>query len=132
MARSSQREDAATIAARIAEDVRALNYATLPHEGFPGLVWPVDAHNTIGALMTAVGRLPQALGQISAFLAAQKRRPGLADRYSEFAGRPYAAIDVARADLDAAARTADRVHLRLEAAHNASAGLSIDDPDNRR
>jgi len=47
--------DATTIAGRIADDVRALNYTTLPREGFPGLDWPEDASDTIAALAWPTG-----------------------------------------------------------------------------
>jgi hypothetical protein len=126
-----RRETAATIAARISEDVRALNYATLPGDGFPGLDWPADASDTIAAVAEAVARLPQALGQIADFLTTQKRRPGLADRFSRYAGRPREAVDAACTALRAAATETGRVQVRLAKAHNATAGLSIDDPGNR-
>jgi hypothetical protein len=130
MARS-RREDAATIAARISEDVRALIYATLPHEDYPGLDGPVDAHTTIGALREAVGRLPQALDQIAAFLATQARRPGLADDFSRYRGNPGRAVTQTAAALRDTAGPLGLLLTRLDFAHNATAGLYITDPDGR-
>jgi hypothetical protein len=132
MARPARRQAAAMIAARIAEDMRALNHATLPHDGFPGLAGPADAHNTIGALETAIARMPQALGQIRAFLLTQDRVPRLADDFSRFAGQPHAAIAHTVALLGQAGACLRPVEHALDRAHNATAGLYIAGPDDAR
>lgn len=54
------------VAETIAEAVRVLNYAARPGSG--GLESPQDVHDLLGALMTTAGRLPQLLGQLSAWL----------------------------------------------------------------
>lgn len=50
----------------IADCVRYLNYAARPGAG--GLESPQDVYDLLGALSTAAGRLPQLLGQLSAWL----------------------------------------------------------------
>jgi hypothetical protein len=48
---------------------RFLVYATM---GGVGLGYPSDAYRLLGEMYSAIGRLPQMCGQITAFLAAQK------------------------------------------------------------
>jgi len=121
-----RRDAAATIARRISEDVRALNYATLPADSYPGLDGPVDVHNTIGALMEAAGRLPQALDQLAAFLVTQAGQPGLADDFSRYKGDPDRAI---RESSKALRQPRHLVGLRtdLDFAFNATSGLYVRD-----
>lgn len=60
---------AADVAAEISEQVRALNYATLPADGFPGLTWVADVYEVLAALREAANRLQQSVMQSGSFLA---------------------------------------------------------------
>lgn len=59
-------ETAQQAADMVAEGIRYLNHATAPGAG--GLESPQDVYGLLGALSTAAGRLPQLLGQVSAWL----------------------------------------------------------------
>lgn len=61
----------------VAEAVRCLNYAT--RTGSTGLEYPGDVYSLLGALYTGTERLPQLIGQLVAFLAAQGGSGTLAD-----------------------------------------------------
>lgn len=53
-----------------AEAIRALNHGTASTTRSDGWEYPSDAHDVIGGLSRAAGRLPQALDQIGALLEA--------------------------------------------------------------
>lgn len=61
----------------LAETVRCLNYATLAEA--PGLDYPADAYSLLGALCTAMGRMPQLLDQVGRFLRDQAATGALGD-----------------------------------------------------
>lgn len=68
---------AADVAAEIADEIRALNYATSPVEGYPGLTWVADVYDLVGALAAGSARLQQSLGHAAAFLVQAIDRGGL-------------------------------------------------------
>ncbi len=87
-------------AADAAEAIRALNHATLPGTG--GLTYPADAYEALGQLAVLAARLPQALAQILAFLAAGQDAGRIVIVAGDHAGDPAAALTAAPACLDAA------------------------------
>jgi hypothetical protein len=121
---------AADIARRLSDDARALNYATLPFSGYPGLEWPSDAYETLGALAEATRRLVQATDQIAAFLREQKSRPGLVDVDAHGGrSRPDQAVAMAISELGNAAIQLGRAARTLDRAQQETSGLAVDTPD---
>ncbi|AEH08754.1 hypothetical protein [Candidatus Protofrankia datiscae] len=116
---------ATEIARQIAEDVRALNYATLPADGYPGLAFPGDVYDVLGALGPAVVSLTQGLNQLATFLQGQARRPGLHDTSSPFAGRPTNAITAATVSLATANQSLRSAAALLGQAQQDIAGLAV-------
>jgi hypothetical protein len=109
--------------ARIAADtaseaIRALNHATQPADGFPGLSSTVDAYRLLGALQELADRMPQLLEQISAYLQRQLQL-GLVDvDDGPHIGDPLTAIGTASNALEGQAIVgATRLAAALELAH---------------
>ncbi|SBW21066.1 hypothetical protein FDG2_1882 [Candidatus Protofrankia californiensis] len=127
MAARRRPESAATIACRIAEDVRTLNHVTLPVDGYPGLEYPADVYTVLAGLGAALASLPQALSQLTRFLHAQARRPELYDTGSRFAGRPADAVAAASRALAAADQPLRLAATLLDQAQQDVAGLGIHD-----
>lgn len=104
----------------LAECVRVLNYASSGNAG--GLEYPGDAYTLLGALYTATERMPQLLGQLSAFLEAQAATGRLEDDH----GRDVAAqAMLACSFLSEASARCGGVDRMLRDAQNAIAGLYV-------
>ncbi|MCW2597572.1 MAG: hypothetical protein JWP39_3460 [Jatrophihabitans sp.] len=110
-------EDARALADDASQTIRALNLATLPADGCPGLVHPTDAFDVIGALAELARRLPQLLEQVSAFLQRQLQFDLVAVDDGDFAGDPLGAIGTAAHALehDGRARTPSALQLHSPA-----------------
>jgi hypothetical protein len=119
--RNTMSKSASEAAQEAAEAIRTLNYATLPHEGYPGLEYPSDVYEVIGALKTALERMPQALQQSSLWLGEQYAAGKVGHDSGADAG-----LDVAstRSLMDTAATMADELSVVLNRAHSASAHLT--------
>jgi len=99
------------------EAIRYLNYATGPHAA-AGLTWPATVYTVAGALAEAAGRLPQACGQLAAWLDAEHAAGRLGDDHGGPAG---VLTDKARYHLDQAARHAAQLAAALTGAQSAVA-----------
>jgi hypothetical protein len=88
--------------------IRQLNHATHPADGFPGLEYPSDACQLLAAVQELAGRLPQLLGQISAFLQYQLQHDVIEIAGGPFFGDPLGAIATASHELEARATGAAR------------------------
>src|SRR4051794_40882453 len=108
-------------ASAAAESIRTLNHATFPDGG--GFRYPSDAYDVLGALVTLVQRLPQALNQI-AYYAQQGVEAGtIASTYGTYDGQTE---EAAAAFTEALADASGRLSGVLEAlneAHNVGAGF---------
>lgn len=114
--------DACRIADDASEAIRALNHATLPADGCPGLQYPSDAYVLLGALAQLAQRLPQLLEQISAFLQRELQLDLVTVDGGKFAGDPLAAIGTACHQLEGgASQAARRLADALDAAQQALA-----------
>jgi hypothetical protein len=122
---AADRRGAAEVAGQIAEGVRELNHLTQPLTGYPGLEWPSDVSDALGALAAAVGRLPQAAGQLGRFLETQADRPGL---YDDRGGRPADAVAAALAALADAAGPLDEARRHLDRAFQVVSRLGVRTP----
>ena len=103
-----------------AEAIRALNYATLPREGAPGLEYPGDVYEIVASLKTAVQRMPQLFGQLSLWLGQQHAVGKVAHDSGQDAAEYVREV---RYWLDTAETCAGELAGALGNAHNASAGL---------
>jgi hypothetical protein len=105
---------------QVAEMIRYLNYAAM--SGSEGLESPADVYSLLGALYTATGRLPQLLGQLDRFLAAQAASGRLAADDGAPTGGLISSAGEAlhNADCWAAGLTE-----ALQRAQNAIAGLNV-------
>jgi hypothetical protein len=111
---------AVEIAWKMAELARELNYATLPHEGAPGLTGPSDVYDVAGALKTMAQRLPQACQQTSRWLDEQEA----AGRVSHAKGvNPLADVTEVRAGFELGESAAGELERAMTVAHNASTWL---------
>jgi hypothetical protein len=115
---------AAHIAAEIAERVRALNVATRPTEGCPGLSRVADVHDVLDSLRLASVRLQQTFVQSGSFLAHAADRGDLAVGSGRYEGDPAAAVARARAALREAERVGGELALLLDHAAQALAGVT--------
>jgi hypothetical protein len=120
---------AVELARQVAEAVRGLNHATHPADRFPGLEYPADAYEVLGALSTAAGGLGQTIGQLARFLRTQNTRPGLSDYSATYSGRPAVAIAYALAALDDTLGPLALVARFLNEAQRATSGLAVDETD---
>ena len=113
-------KSASEIAYEAAEAMRALNYSTLPHEGYPGLEGPADVYDVIGGLLTLTQREEQAVRQIRQWLDDQHE----AGKIAHASGAdPRGDVQATRLALgrawDALAKAAEW----LDVAHNRGSGL---------
>lgn len=115
---------AAHTAAEIAERVRALNVATRPTEGCPGVSRVADVRDVLDSLRLATVRMQQTFVQSSAFLGHAADRGGLTLTAGRFAGEPDVAIARARAALREAERLGGELALLLDHAAHALEGVS--------
>lgn len=111
---------AAEIAQQMAELARELNYATLPHDGYPGLREPSDVYDVAAALKTMAQRLPQACQQTSRWLGEQEA----AGRIAHAQGRdPHNAVIDTRLGFEEAQSAADALERAMTISHNSSTWL---------
>ena len=105
----------------IAEAVRVLNHQTRHHEA---LRYPSDADRLLRELATTAARLPQLLGQVTAWLAKEDD----ADRIEMASGSRYPsaglAADVVRLKLEVAAADARRLQVSLDAAASVTSDMA--------
>ncbi|HUK70987.1 MAG TPA: hypothetical protein VLW50_19870 [Streptosporangiaceae bacterium] len=104
------------VAQAFAECVRVLNYAIAPWTGWPGLIYPADVYDVIGAIKAGAYALQQAFGQMRGFL---QDRLAAGRLRLDSGGDPAAAVGAARAHLAEAAAIAAHLYHRLERAHQA-------------
>lgn len=107
----------AEITSRIAEDVRALNYATMG----AGLAYPSDVYDVVGSLDMALMRLPQALTQMTAFLVERAAQGGIRMDDRGDVTTAVARVDV---ELERAAAFLAEARAALQAAHSALSGMA--------
>ena len=115
-------QTASEAAQEAADAIKALNYATLPHEDYPGLEFPSDVYDVIGSLKNAMQRMPQALEQCSLWLGEQNA----AGKVGHDSGAdPGQDVGNTRYLLDTTAATmAAELAAVLNRAHSASAHLT--------
>lgn len=101
-------EQARDLAREASEAIRLLNHATLPADDWPGLNSPADAFDVLGALAELTCRLPQLLGQVSAFLQRQLQFDLLIVDDGTFAGDALGAVGTATNELESPAIDAAR------------------------
>jgi hypothetical protein len=119
-----------SIADQASDAVRALNHATHPADGFPGLELPADAYYLLGHLHQVATRLPQLLMQISAFLQVQLQHDVIVVDDGKFAGDPLGAVGTASHALDECARRAARtLAAAIDTARQAIAFVGSADDD---
>lgn len=90
------------IAAGIDAAFRLLNYATSPEKN--GLTYPSDVYSVLGELTAAIGKLPQALQQMSQFIG--KQVDDGAVRENPHYGKRSGDAEAAHGELAAAVRQA--------------------------
>jgi hypothetical protein len=116
-------EGTRAIATGIDAAFRLLNYATSPEKN--GLVYPSDVYSVLGELTTAIGKLPQALQQMSQFIGAQVADG--AARENPHYGRHGGDAEAAHGELAATVRQASGLATDLARllgkAQSATAGL---------
>ena len=115
---------ASEAAQEAADAIRALNYATLPHEGAPGLEFPSDVYDVIGSLKNALQRMPQALQQCSLWLGEQHAAGKVGHDSAHSGGDAGADVRMTRHWMDAAGDVLAEVAKMLNDAHSASAHLT--------
>lgn len=117
---------AVRVAQQFDELARALNYATMPRAARHEYVG--DVYLVLGSLQATLSKLPQACGQIVAFLERQQTAGVLrAERGFPHAGRPSAAVEAAVFKLGQAAVAANVTATALGRAQSAISGLSHDE-----
>jgi hypothetical protein len=122
--------EARAIADLASEAIRALNHATLYADGCPGLEYPSDAYQLVGAMHQLATRLPQLFEQLSAYLQRELQHERIAIDCGPFAADPLGAIGTACAELEGDATTAARrLSSALDTAQQAIAFASYAPPD---
>lgn len=113
-------EHTADAGALVYEAVRFLNYATGPHAA-DGLAYPATVYAVAADLSAAVSVMPQLLGQLARWLAAEAAagRLGTDDRTP-----PGDVVAAASARLSAAATLAAALGSELAAVQNSLSGLN--------
>jgi hypothetical protein len=110
------------IAAGIDSAARLLNYATMSPAG---LRYPSDVYSVLGELAAAMGKLPQALGQMAQFISAEvyegRARENAA--YGDHGGDARAAHAALAAAVREASSTATALGRLLDRAQAAVRGL---------
>lgn len=116
-----------SVARQLDDLARALNYATMPRAA--RLEYTGDVYLVLGSLQATLSKLPQACGQLAAFLDRQQHSAGVlrAERGFPHAGRPSAAVEEAVFKLGQAAVAANVTATALGRAQCAISGLSHED-----
>lgn len=96
-----------------AEALRVLNHLT---RDSASLCWPSEADRLIRDLETLARRLPQLLGQVSAWITAGQAAGQITAAAGEFRGRPDLACAAFGQRMDSAARLAGMLEAELKAA----------------
>jgi len=109
------------LAETFAESVRVLNHTTMHHEA---LGEPSEADRLIREVSSAVSRLPQLLGQVSAWLEREDAAEGIAVPSGEYQGNPLLAVATARLRLDRAQEIAHDLAEALDFAASVTSGLA--------
>jgi hypothetical protein len=112
----------------IGEAVRFLNYATMPASGAPGISYPGDVDEVLGAIQGAAGGLQQTLAQLGEAL----RRDLATGRLRLDRGRPHAddppkAVAVACVALAEASNACGALQSALRDARSVTAGMYLPD-----
>ena len=102
------------------ELVRALNHIPRHHEASD---YPSDADRLIRNVAQAVGRLPQLLGQVDAWLAQEGAAGRITIPHSGHDGAPLAAVAAARVRLGAAGAAAIALQEALDSAASVTCDL---------
>lgn len=114
-------KQASEAAQEAADAIKALNYATLPHDGYPGLESPSDVYDVIGSLKVALQRMPQALQQSSLWLGEKYAAGNVGHDSGTDAGQD---VGNTRYLMDQAGEMAAELGALLNRAHSASAHLT--------
>lgn len=111
------------IASGIDEAFRLLNYATMP--GNDGLTYPSDVYSVLGELASGVAKLPQALQQMHAFVAAEvsKGRARENTHYGRYQGDATAAATALLGAVAQASTAATQLQSLLDEAQSTVRGL---------
>lgn len=110
------------LAETLAEITRVLNHATMHHAA---LRYPSDADRLIREISSAASRLPQILGQIARWMAAEDAASRVEVPSGEWAGLPGTAVTALAVRLDAASATAEALRADLEHAAQVTSGLAL-------
>lgn len=114
------------LAGTLAEIVRTLNHATRDHGA---LRYPSEADSLVRALSLAVSRLPQLLGQVGGWLAAERAEGRLTAESGEHAGNPGLAAASACLRLQDAATLASALGEALDGAASVTSTLGAVEPE---
>ena len=101
------------LAETMAELARVLNHQTGDHAA---LRYPAEADRLVRSLETLAGRLPQLLGQVSAWLRQEQGAGRIEVSHGDWAGNAHAACTAASMRLEVAQMTAETLRADLEAA----------------
>lgn len=119
-------ERTAEVAAMMADCVRYMNHATLAKDT-EALEFPPDLDRVIAPLETMALRMPQLLGQFTAWLRAETETGRTEVAYGNFKGRERMAADMVSIHLEeAAGRFADAARALGEAHQITSAIAGVD------
>ena len=119
----------AEVADAFAEAVRVLNHLTRDHAA---LEYPSEADRLIRGISTAASRLPQLLGQVSAWVNAEYAAGRIRMTGGEFL-QPVLAAMAVEARLGKAAEHAEALRLALDSATAVTSAMAVreDDSDER-
>ena len=115
------------VADTLRESVRVLNHATLPASGYPGLTYPADVYDVLGALDSGAQGLSQLALHLSEYLAREMQAGRIAVTYGNYEGDPLGAVSVAVNALTAAGAAAEQLQAALSRAHEATSAMSAAD-----
>lgn len=109
------------VAAAFAESVRVLDHLTRHHEA---LDFPCEADQLIQELSSGTARLPQLFRQIGGWLEQEHAAGRIRVPEGDFAGRPGAAVTVARLRLDGSVPPAENLQGALDAVASVTCDLA--------
>ena len=115
------------VAEGIAEGVKVLNHLTRDHAA---LEYPSEADRLIRELASAAARLPQLLGQVSAWLSAEQEAGRIIVTYGDYAGQPARAVATAAIRLDEAEAYAGNLQVVLGMAASVTSTMAAREKGN--
>lgn len=108
----------------IRDAVRALNHATQPMNRYPGLEFPLDVYEVLGALTPGAHGLTQLFDQLGDWLERELQAGRIAINYGKYHGDPVGAVSDAMDALQDAVAAAGQLHDAVNRAWNATSGMS--------